>query len=156
MLLSIANAVKLVKLDTAAMSDIAFLARFRLVRLVRLATGDMSDTMLFARFRSARLVKLSKRAMSETMLLARFRFVRLTAESNPVRSLILAFLASRRFKVSISATVIAAPDGLLSAFSIAARRLESGISTPCADVVSGRARQINRKKRHEQVVFSSI
>ena len=84
--------------------------------------------------------------MSDILLPPRASLVRLVANSSAVKSLMLAFLASRWVKFAISAAVIGAPDALPSAFSIAPRRLGSGMSMTCAVAVSGRVRYINRKQ----------
>ncbi|CAI8028969.1 hypothetical protein GBAR_LOCUS16476, partial [Geodia barretti] len=67
--------------------------------------------------------------MSDIELFARNSSVRLVAASSPVKSLILANSALSLVKYAISSVVMVAPDALPRAFSIAARRLGSGIST---------------------------
>ena len=80
-------------------------------------------------------------------LLASNSVVRLVACSKPVKSLMLDPVAERWVKFAISVVVIVSPDALLRVFSIAARRLRSGISTVCAVAVMEIEKQINRNNK---------
>ena len=128
------------------MSDIELPQRYRTDRLVNPARGEISDTELYPRFNHVRLVNPATDEISDTELPSRSSPVRLIANPSPVKSLTLASSASRSVKISISATVIMAPDALPRAASTTARRLGSGMFTVCAVVANGIETQINRKK----------
>ena len=99
------------------------------IRLVNPASGEMSDIELSARYSSVRLFNPASGEMSDIELSESSSCVRLVACSSPVKSVMLALDASRSIKRLISSVVMGAPDALPRSFSIAVRRLESGIST---------------------------
>ena len=82
----------------------------------------MSDTELLLMLRPS------------TLSIPRCRLLRLIALSSPVKSLMLALGARRLVNVAISDAVMGSPDALSRAFSSAARRLGSGISTAGSDM----------------------
>ena len=104
--------------------------------------------LLSKRSSDVRLVKLDKVERSEIELLLtlplpdthsspKSSLCRLIAYSSPVKSRISLFCALRRGKVDISPLVIVAPIAFLSAVSIAARRLASGMLTGVGSTSTG-------------------
>ena len=151
-----ASSVKLVNPPNDVMVEMLLSARNSHVRLVNPPNDVMSVIELPSRNSSVRLINLrnDERSVMELLLIRRssntspprFSTVRLVACSSPVKSLMLAFGATRRGNPDISDTVIVAPGVLPKADSIAARRFASGMFTVCAVAVNGIKRHINRKK----------
>ena len=130
--------VRLVSPARGEMSYIELPPRSRYVRLVNSDRGEMSDIKLLQRLSAVRLVNSARGDRSETELLLmkcpstdtapRYRLLRLVACSRPVKSVILASRATNLVILARSALLMWVPDALFRAFSIAVRRLESGIS----------------------------
>ena len=131
----------LVNSSIAEMSDIELSASRSFVRLINAAIGEISDIELL-------LIKLL--AMISP---PRSRVFRLVAASRPVTSLMSVLLALSSVNVAMSATVMMAPGAIPRCFSMATRRLGSGISTICAVDVNGMERKINRKNMRRKDCF---
>ena len=126
------------------------------IRWGKFATAEISEMLLLGRCSNVSRVKPARGERSLIALLFLHSFatlsgpssnlVRCVANSSPVKSLMLAFFASRRVKVAISSAVIGVPGAIPSASSMAARRLASGMDATCAVAVSGKVRHINREK----------
>ena len=121
MLLRVRNSVlRRIKPDRGIISEMLLLERFRYVRLVKPDRGEISEMLLLLLRRSS------------TLSVPKFKLVRRVANSSPVKSLIFAFRASMRVKLTISLRVIGAPLALPRRSSIAARRFSSGMATIAA------------------------
>ena len=121
--------VRLINPATGDMSVIELFPKSNLVSLVNPATAEMSVIELSSSHRNSSWDNPDKAEMSDILLPFSVRWVKLVANSSPVKSLMFAFLASRRVKVAISDGVIGSPFALPRSLSTAARRLESGMFT---------------------------
>ena len=104
--------------------------------MVNPATAEISEIEFPLRYSALRLVNPATAEMSEIELVRNSSNVRLVAYSSPVKSLILGSLVLRWFKLAISEVVMVSPVALLNAAAIAARRLESGMSTSAPATIS--------------------
>ena len=120
--------VKLVSPDTAEISDIELLCKSRYVRLVNPDTGEISDIELLCKSRYVRLVNSDTGEISDIELLYKSRCVRLVADSSPVKSLMDASSALSTAKGIIFPRKMGSSGSLPRAPTIAARRLELGMS----------------------------
>lgn len=131
------SAVRLVNPASGDMSDMALSRKFRTVSLVNLAMGDMSAMLFLANRITVRLVNPAKGERLDIELSRRSSTVNLVACSMPVKLVMFCLMAESVVRVAISATVMVAPRVLASAFSMAFRRLASGMFTVWGGVTIG-------------------
>ena len=108
----------------------------------------MSEILLSGRPRCDKLVNPDTGERSAMTLLPSSSQVQFVAYSRPVKLLMFELVALSPVNVAIASAVIVPPGSTPKAFSIAARRLESGMSTACAVAVNGRVRYIRNKVKY--------
>ena len=128
--------LRLVNLINTEMSEMKLDERCNVLRLVNLINTEISEMRLDERYKVLRLVNLINAEMSEIELFPRYSDVRLIACSSPVKSLMLDRLAVSSVNSAISEVVMVSPASLSKAFSITARRFESGSCTTSPATIS--------------------